>query len=69
MVKINWLEKVPISDFICSFGLKILRLQSHLYSNSGANLEIINMEHSWIRKQPRLSRLPIIHERVGPIAE
>lgn len=69
MVKTDWLEKVLISDFTFFFGLEILGLQSHLHSNTGNNLEIVNIEYSRIQKLIRFSCLYVIRKVVILIAE
>ena len=50
LVEAYRLEGVATRDFGSPLWFEIPGLQSHLHSNTGANLEVVNMEESRIRE-------------------
>lgn len=66
-VEADQLEGVAMRDVSCPFELEIPELQLHLYSNTGANLEVPNIDNPQIWKFAWFCCFQIIHEGVSPI--
>ena len=69
LVEAYRLEEVATHDFGSPLGFETPGLQLHLYSNTSANLEVVNIEKSRIWEFAQFSCFHVICEGIGPIAE